>query len=92
MKGAEYKLFKEIEKVSDATNWNDIKKEWALVGVYEAEEPSTCLCEKYPIIEICVLKNINNGSIVEVGNSCVNKFLGIDSDSVTRGGVKKIKN
>ncbi len=91
MNKTEYKLFQEISKISVSSDWNDIKKEWKLFEVYESDDPQTCLCGKYPIMEICVLENIKNENIAEVGNSCVNKFLGIESNPVIKG-VKKIKN
>ena len=86
----EYILFKEVSKVGLNDEWDEIKKEWNLESVRIENEPHTCLCGKYPILEICTLLNKNNKEEIEVGNSCVNKFLGIDSDSVIKG-VKKIK-
>jgi len=91
MNKTEYKLFQEISKISIGSDWNDIKKEWKLSEVYESDDPQTCMCGKYPIMEICVLENIKNKNIAEVGNSCVNKFLGIESNPVIKG-IKKIKN
>ena len=59
--------------------------------VYKATEAQTCMCGHNPIIEICVLENIKNQKIAEVGNNCVNKILGIESGFFVRG-IKKIKN
>ena len=91
MNKTEYKLFQEILKISIGSNWDDIKKEWKLFEVYESDGSQTCLCGKYPIMEICVLENIKNGNLAEVGSSCVNKFLGIESNYVIKR-IKKIKN
>lgn len=43
--------------------------------MYEVDEPDTCLCGHSPIIEICVLTNILNGKVAEVGNRCGKRFL-----------------
>ncbi|EPE95688.1 hypothetical protein [Rhizobium grahamii] len=75
---------------SQAQDWDLAKKEWKLVGIYEADEPDTCLCGHTPIIEVCVLANTLNGSRVEVGNRCVKRFLGLRSDLIFAG-LKRIR-
>jgi hypothetical protein len=78
--------FKELKRailgMSSATDWDTAKKEWALVGIHEAEEPDTCLCGHFPIIEICEIYNRITKNRTEVGNVCVKKFLGIRSDLI----------
>lgn len=67
------------------------KKEWVFENVYESDEPLTCLCGHFPILQVCVLHNIKNNNDVEVGNECVKKFFNIKlADSVIRS-IKKIK-
>jgi hypothetical protein len=39
-----------------------------------------CLCGHQPIVEHCLLRNIKNGKQAIVGNVCVNKFLGFDTE------------
>lgn len=80
-----------ILKLSDATDWDVAKKEWRLVGVFEADENETCLCTHYPIREICTLENRLNRNQVEVGNVCVKRFLGFRSDLIFNS-IKKIRN
>jgi hypothetical protein len=86
----EYKLFKEIAKLSVAKDWKEAKKEWILDHIYDAKEAQTCLCGHYPIIEICVIKNTKNNEHALVGNCCVNKFFGIGSNKMFAA-LKKIR-
>lgn len=67
---------------SQATNWLAAKLEWRLLQIYENDEPDECLCGHFPIIEICLLKNVFNGNFAEVGNVCVKRFMGIRSDRI----------
>lgn len=68
--------------MSQSDIWDAARLEWNLHEVYEANEPETCLCGHYPIIEICVLKNIINSNFTNVGNCCVKKFIGLPSDKI----------
>lgn len=77
---AEFQLTREILERSTATTWDAAKLEWTLHEVFESEEPETCLCGHYPIIENCVLRNKTNGAFATVGNCCVKKFIGLPSD------------
>lgn len=76
------RLKAEILALSQASDWETARKEWALVGIFEADEPETCLCGHHPIIEICELSNRVTGNHAEVGNVCVKKFLGFRSDLI----------
>ena len=49
---SEYKLAKEIIALSKASNWDQAKLEWSLESIYKEDEPDTCLCGHFPIIEI----------------------------------------
>lgn len=84
-----YQLAAGIIEASAASTWDQARLEWALETIYRAEEPESCLCGHYPIIEICVLRNRVNGNEVVVGNVCVNKFIGLPSDAIFRG-VKRV--
>ena len=75
--------------MSKATNWETARKEWVLIDIIEAEEPETCLCEHYPIIEICEIRNRITGKTTDVGNVCVKRFLGVRSDLIFTG-IKRI--
>jgi len=87
---SEYKLAEEIIKLSKADRWDAAKIEWALSEVYEADDPETCLCGHFPIIELCVLKNTINNNLAFVGNCCVKKFIGLPSDKIFQA-VKRVK-
>ena len=79
---SEYQLATEITKLSDADQWDEAKLEWQLKEIYREDEPLTCLCGHFPIIEICVLSNSKNGNEALVGNICVKKFLGLPSNKI----------
>lgn len=85
-----YLLTSGIVKLSNAKSWEMAKTEWELDSIFFAEEPETCLCGHFPIIELCELKNIKNGNHAIVGNCCVKKFLGLPSDKIFQA-VKKVK-
>jgi len=87
---SEYQLTTEILNRSVARPWDEAKLEWALLEVYEAEKPETCLCGHFPIIELCALINRKNGNQATVGNCCVKKFIGLPSDKIFQA-VKRIR-
>lgn len=76
--------------LSNATDWEVAQKEWSLVNVYEADEPETCLCGHFPIMEICQISNRITGHRTEVGNRCVQRFLGVRSDLIFTA-IKRIR-
>jgi hypothetical protein len=75
---------------SHAKTWDQTKLEWVLHDVYEADEPETCLCGHFPIIELCSLRNKVNGNYVTVGNCCVKKFIGLPSEKIFQA-VKRVR-
>lgn len=87
---AEYQLAQEILARSTAEVWDAAKLEWTLHEVFESQEPETCLCGHYPIIENCVLRNKTNGAFATVGNCCVKKFLGLPSDLIFQA-IKRVR-
>lgn len=89
MESNRVKLAREITQRSISNEWESAKQEWALDFVYWAEELEHCLCG-HPIMECCVLLNKQNNQRAVVGNVCVNKFMGIESDKIFKS-VKKIK-
>jgi hypothetical protein len=86
-----FKLTEEILKLSDSNYWDSAKLEWNFDYAYYSEELQTCLCGHYPIKNICVLKNKKNSRITEVGNCCVNKFLGIEDGNRIFASIKRVK-
>lgn len=87
---SEYQLAERIVALSLSEYWDVAKLEWKLDEVYEAEEPDTCLCGHFPIIEICVLRNKINHKTAIVGNCCVKKFIGLPSDKIFQA-VKRVR-
>jgi hypothetical protein len=78
-------LIQGILSMSESELWSHAKIEWNLVEIYREEEAATCLCGHYPIIEVCVLQNRKNGNTAEVGNICVKKFMGLESEKIFSG-------
>ncbi|MEB1348186.1 hypothetical protein VDP57_12635 [Xanthomonas campestris pv. campestris] len=87
---SEYKLTSAIVELSAAMSWEAAKLEWHLNEVYEAEEPETCLCGHFPIVELCILGNKANGNEATVGNCCVKRFIGLPSDKIFQA-VKRVR-
>jgi len=87
---SEFKLTEEIINRSQSKVWDMAKLEWSLHKIYEADEPETCLCGHFPIIEICTLRNKLNGQFATVGNCCVKKFIGLPSDLIFQA-VKRVR-
>jgi len=83
-------LKKAILALSRAQDWEAAKAEWRLVDISEADDPETCLCGHYPIIELCSIKNGVTGHLTTVGNVCVKRFLGLRSDLVFAS-IKRIR-
>jgi hypothetical protein len=84
-RGNRFQLFDAIIARSVADNWEEAKREWDLVEIYREDEPLTCLCGHTPIIEICILRNRLKAATAIVGNVCVNRFLGIESEQIFEG-------
>jgi len=69
---------------------SDAKHEWHLVDVHLVDEPETCLCNHFPIIEICTIGNSRNGNLARIGNHCVKKFLGLPSNIIFQA-IKRVR-
>lgn len=72
----------EIIELSDSPTWDLAKTEWQLSEIYFADDPETCLCGHFPILELCIINNSKNNNMATVGNCCVKKFLGLPSDKI----------
>lgn len=79
----------EIITRSVASTWEEAVREWRLKEIFFRNK-STCLCGKNPIKECCVMHNNLNNETVIVGNYCVTKFLGINTDAYFSG-IKRTK-
>lgn len=89
--GHNFRQLKEaILALSAATDWEVARKEWSLVDISEADEPQTCLCGHFPIVEICTIANRVTNRQAEIGNRCVKRFLGLRSDLIFTA-IKRIR-
>lgn len=78
----EFQLIKNIIALSKAQVWAEAKEEWHTDFIEISKIANrTCLCGHYPIKELCHLKNEKNGNKVIVGNCCVRKFLGDNTNT-----------
>lgn len=72
----------EMLALSNSADWNEAKTEWELHSVVRVSEEQFCLCGHHPIFQICTLKNQVNTKLADVGNVCVEKFLGMRSKRI----------
>lgn len=79
-----------ILPLSSAATWEAAVKEWSLTGIHESDDPETCPCGHFPIVEICSIHNQVSGHSTEVGNVCVKRFLGLRSDLIFAA-IKRIR-
>lgn len=84
---SQFQLTTELLKLSRSQNWDEAKLEWELVDIERVEDPETCLCGHYPILEICTIKNRKTNKNADVGNCCVKKFID-KSDKIFRSVAK----
>lgn len=86
------RLREAILLVSRADDWMVARKEWDLVGISQAEtdDPETCLCGHHPILELCEIRNRLTNHTAIVGNQCVKRFLGLESEALFRG-IRRIR-
>lgn len=77
----EFQLMQRIVEMSQADDFQQAKQEWILVRIYKQDD-GQCLCGHSPILNHCVLKNKFNGNETVVGSSCVQKFIGIQTDKL----------
>ena len=75
-------LHAEIIKRSVQKEWYQARQEWTLFYIWDNDSGQVCLCTHNPIHEICVIQNKFTGQKIEVGNCCVNNFLGLPSEGM----------
>lgn len=80
-----WKLPERIINLSQANTWAGAISEWRRAGIErldDGEESKRCLCDHFPIRELCYVVNTVNGNRTLVGNHCVEKFKddAIDDD------------
>jgi hypothetical protein len=78
------KLKAHILPLSNASEFDDAKNEWRLVGIEVHDEFDNCPCGQ-EIKELCFIENQLNGNKTYVGNVCVNRFIGIDTGNLFAG-------
>lgn len=75
---------------SRETQWDQAKLEWDLEDVFRVAEEQDCLCGHNPILQICTLRNQLTRHTAEVGNVCVERFLGMRSKRIFSA-IKRIR-
>lgn len=63
----------------EKADWLLCKNEWRVHDIYRVGEKQTCLCGHHPIYQICDLINEITRQHADVGNVCVQKFIGLRS-------------
>lgn len=63
--------------------------EWSFNFVFQRDN-SRCLCN-HPIKNVCVIKNLKNGTTTEVGNCCVKNFMGIKEGDEILASILRLK-
>lgn len=71
-------------------DWGQAKLEWDLEDVFRVADQRDCLCGHNPILQICTLRNQLTRQIAEVGNVCVERFLGMRSKRIFSA-IKRIR-
>lgn len=71
-----------ILPLSTSQYWSIARQEWTLASICVSQYPESCPCGQNPIYEICTIRNMVNGNETDVGNICVNRFVGIESGTV----------
>ncbi len=84
-----YQLPARIVELSVANEWDEAHLEWHLEKVILSDTSEACLCGKFPIKELCILRNDKNKKSAVVGNCCVKKFFPIASARIFNA-IKKI--
>jgi hypothetical protein len=74
-------LKREIMNLSVSNVWEEAKAEWNLENIEISDEPRTCLCTHFPILELCYISNEAHSHVL-VGNCCIKQFLGLPSDKI----------
>ncbi len=90
MQRYKFPLMSGVVAKSESKDWDEARKEWQLVDVYESEESESCLCGHFPIKEICVLRNEKNNNEIDVGNCCVKKIWNFGNDGIFKN-IKEVK-
>jgi len=87
----QFKLIDDIIALSVSKFWESAKNEWNFEYAYYSEISQTCLCGHYPINNICVIRNTKNNNSTEIGNCCINKFLGIENGNKIFTSILRLK-
>ena len=63
----------------EKVDWTLCNNEWRVHDIYRVGEEQICLCGHHPIFQICQLQNDVTRKFADVGNVCVQKFIGLRS-------------
>lgn len=83
------KLRQHIIERSKSDDFNIAKEEWQLVEIEYSEAWDNCPCGQ-EIKKLCYIKNKFTKVKTYVGSTCIDNFMGMDTEKIFRG-LKKIK-
>lgn len=62
-------------------NYDEFKKDWTYKKSHFAHDVATCyLCGKFPILEQCIIEDVDANKSIVVGNNCAHSFIEIEVD------------
>lgn len=84
------KLREIVLQHSQAKEWEDAKREWTLLTIFD--EKNHCICD-HSIVENCVIFNSITGKVLIVGNVCINHFneKALTVPPICRSSLKNLK-
>lgn len=85
------RLQNEIIALSVSKDWESAKKEWEVKWYFYDKGYRGCLCGPRGIHNICVIWNKRNSNELEICNSCVRLYFGLDAGVELEKCVRKIK-
>lgn len=80
-----------ILPLSVSPHWEIARREWTFTAAEISEDAESCPCSQYPIYELCHIANLRNGNETVVGNVCVSRFIGLDTQPVFSA-IRRIRN
>ena len=80
-----------IIELSESDTWAGAVPEWEPIWRDMEEQPETCPCGHFPIIEVCHIRNTLNGNETYVGNVCIDKFMDDYGLGRVHRGVQRIR-
>lgn len=85
------RLQKALTPLSKSQNWEQSKREWEVLNVFEDEKASeVCACDKEHIRYCCEVRNIITYEQALLGCVCTDHLFGVETVKISRV-IKKLK-